>query len=329
MILVVMLHVASYCLYKGGYPSEHSVHKYLIQIRMPMFFFISGFVLYKANVVWNTKQVISFFRKKIPVQLLSPFVFFALFAYSRGISIIDGSIDASKLGYWFTFVLFIFYVFYVSVRFCVRNKYADYILLAIGLVLFTVDHPTIYDAIPLSREVKEFLCILNWQCFIFFVLGTLTKKYFSQVEKILDNTPLLAICIVVYFLVNGFMSLIPIDNRIIPYLLSFPGLVALFSFFRKKQAYFSKQNAFGRSLQYIGRRTLDIYLIHFLMLPRELKHFTIFNDHPMPIIEATCSLLISLVIIGACLLIGNIIRLSPFLAHWVFGAKYPTTTTTK
>ena len=78
MTLVVMLHIASYCWVINGLPS---VHLYLYQIRMPMFFFISGFVLYKANVVWDTKQVISFFRKKIPVQLLSPLLFFVLFVY--------------------------------------------------------------------------------------------------------------------------------------------------------------------------------------------------------------------------------------------------------
>ena len=43
------------------------------------------------------------------------------------------------------------------------------------------------------------------------------------------------------------------------------------------------------------------------------------------IIEAAVSLLIALIIVAASLLISNIIRLSPFLAHWLFGAKYPTT----
>jgi hypothetical protein len=38
----------------------------------------------------------------------------------------------------------------------------------------------------------------------------------------------------------------------------------------------------------------------------------------------TISILISFIVIGGSLLISNIIRLSPFLAHWMFGAKYPT-----
>ena len=86
----------------------------------------------------------------------------------------------------------------------------------------------------------------------------------------------------------------------------------------------SKETIAGRTLQYIGRRTLDVYLIHFFLIPRNLNYITVFTEHPIPIIEATVSFIIASIIITGSLLIGNIIRLSPFLAHWVFGAKYPT-----
>ena len=76
-------------------------------------------------------------------------------------------------------------------------------------------------------------------------------------------------------------------------------------------------------MQYVGRRTLDVYLIHDFLRPRNLEFITVFTDHPMPIIETTVTLTIAILITAGCLLIGNIIRLSPLLAHWVFGAKYP------
>ena len=41
----------------------------------------------------------------------------------------------------------------------------------------------------------------------------------------------------------------------------------------------------------------------------------------MPILEFAASAIIAILIIAACLLVSNIIRLSPFLAHWLFGAK--------
>lgn len=318
MILVVLQHVGTFCWKINGV----SIHPYLSQIRMPMFFFISGFVLFKANVIWDSKQMISFFRKKIPVQLLSPFLFFSLFVFISKESLFNTILlDASKMGYWFTFVLFIYYIIYASIRFCIRNKWSDIILILIGCLLYPIIMPTIYNSLPLSDEIKGFLCIPNWHYFLFFVLGTLTKKHFTIFERLLDKTHLIAVCIILYFLINGYADLLPIDKHIVAHAMAFPGLIILFYFFRNKQLYFSKGTFIGRSLQYIGRRTLDIYLIHFFLLPKGLNFITLFNDYPMPIIEATASLIIALIIVAACLLLGNIIRLSPLLAHWLFGAK--------
>ena len=74
MFMVVFMHVGTVCW--GIVGKGISLHDFLGQVRMPMFFFVSGFVLYKDSVVWNGKHMIAFFRKKIPVQLLSPLLFF-------------------------------------------------------------------------------------------------------------------------------------------------------------------------------------------------------------------------------------------------------------
>ena len=321
MILVVFQHVAAYCWMING--KGISIHDYLTQIRMPMFYFISGFVLFKATVVWDWKQVTAFFRKKIPVQLISPFIFFLLFIYTYKVPFMDALTDHHKCGYWFTFVLFEYYCFYAIVRFCIRNKWSRIILLLLGCLLYVVNSATIYDNIPLPEHIKGLLSISNWKYFLFFVLGTIVKEHFSQVEKILDNKWLLPLCITLFFLVNGFKDLIPVNDAVLNLILKFSGLVVLFSFFRINRHNLGKDRVVGRTLQYIGRRTLDIYLIHFFLIPWQLKYITVFSDHPMPIIEATVSLIIAGLIIAGSLLIGNIIRLSPFLAHWVFGAQYP------
>ena len=63
MFLVVVMHIGGICFE----PPEGSFHDILKLVRMPMFFLISGFVLYKAGVVWNVEHIIAFFKKKIPV----------------------------------------------------------------------------------------------------------------------------------------------------------------------------------------------------------------------------------------------------------------------
>ena len=287
---------------------------------MPMFFFISGFVLFKAGVTWDLQQVVRFFKKKIPVQLLSPFVFFALYLYVTGQTLTEGIGDPAKSGYWFTFVLLEYYIFYATVRFFIRKKWSSIVLLALGLIFYL----PIQNFLPFSKFTIGVLSVIEWKYFIFFVLGTIVKEYFPRVEKLIDSKWLLAICIPFYFLVNAFRDLITINDIIVSLSLSLTGLTIVFAFFRKKQEIFTRETVLGKALQYIGRRTLDIYLIHYFLIPNNLDIVTVFVDHPMPIIEATASLLVTLLIIGGSLLISNIIRLSSFLAHWMFGAKYPT-----
>ena len=324
MILVVFYHVSQFCWHVCG--KGISIQDYLVQVRMPMFFFISGFVLYKESVVWNGKHILKFFGKKIPVQLISPFFFFLAFIFVRERPFVYNIMAPAKAGYWFTFVLLEYYLIYAAVRFCIRSKWAHWVLLLIGALLYNISRPEIYGALPLSFETQKALCIPLWQYFIFFVIGTLVKRNFPLVEKALNGPWLLTCCIPFYFLGNVFRNYIPVGVTLMEFMLTISGMVILFGFFKSHQAAFSKERPVGRALQYVGRRTLDVYLIHYFLVPIQFgRVVTIFTDHPIPVIEAAVSLFIALIIVAASLLIGNIIRLSPFLAHWVFGAKYPTT----
>ena len=321
MFLVVLGHVVALCWQLDS--KTPSFHHYFTQVRMPMFFFISGFVLYKAADVWNWQHIVRFFKKKIPVQLISPLIFFVLFLHVTGTSLYDGIMDKTKAGYWFTFVLLEYYVFYAAVRFLVRGRFASWILLALGFFLYSVCWPTMTVHNQTADNVLALICAHQWRFFLFFVLGTFTKQYFGKVEQLLDSKWLLPLCIAIFFGVNAFADVLPIKTVPFKGLLALTGLVILFSFFRNKQALFSQETRLGRTMQYVGRRTLDIYLIHFFLLPRALSEFTLFRDYPMPVIEFIVSALIAVMIIAVCLLISNIIRLSPFLAHFLFGAKTP------
>ena len=84
---------------------------------------------------------------------------------------------------------------------------------------------------------------------------------------------------------------------------------------------FDKDTPFSRSIKLIGRRTLGIYFIHYFFLPdlQFLKpYFVIGNPDFM---QWSAGLLISLIIIGICLLVGLIIRMSPILAEWLLGVR--------
>lgn len=317
MFLVVVNHLAA----KWCYP-DISFHYYLKLIRMPMFFLISGFVFYKAGVSWNKEQIVSFLKKKIPVQLIGPLVFYVVYVHVIYPDMfLDMFFVGSKYGYWFTFVLFEYFIFYIITRLVFGKKYSDVALVILGICMYPCSYPLVMEMIPIPNQVLEFFSFQHWHFFIFFVLGTLLKKHFDKIQTWLDGKWLITVCILVFFLWNAVRDIVPLPKTVFDIPLELTGIVVLFSFFRKNQEVFSKQHKIGRVFQYVGRRTLDIYLIHFFLVPFNLSYFTVFRDHSMPIIEFFVSACISLVIIGMCLIISNILRLSPVIARWFFGVK--------
>ena len=100
------------------------------------------------------------------------------------------------------------------------------------------------------------------------------------------------------------------------------GMVMVFTFFRYFASWFTKERVLGRSLQYVGTRTLDIYLLHFFFLPESMLAYNrqlLAYDNKF--LEVSVVLGETLLVLVACLITSYIIRLSPFLAHYLFGVK--------
>ena len=74
MILVVMFHVStqSFC----QLDNSSSSTPFLLLFRMPLFFFVSGFLVYKPTFEWEIKKYISLVAKKVRIQLLPTIIFF-------------------------------------------------------------------------------------------------------------------------------------------------------------------------------------------------------------------------------------------------------------
>ncbi len=327
MILVVLCHVAGFCL--GIENDIPSIHPFLYEFRMPTFFFISGFVLYKADQIWSAKNVLLFLKKKFPVQIITTIIFFSTFLYVNGISLTEGVFNESKHGYWFTYTLFLYFVAYTISQYFFQllnlsGRIKDILTISLGLVfylLFSVD--SIFYALPINSQFKDFLSMHHWGYYLFFTIGTLFKKHFTTIQYLLDEKPVILTSLIVFFILNIFRPRMMSSHiNIFNLLTAISGIVLLFSFFRKHETIFSKEKMIGKSLQLIGRKTLDIYLLHYFLLPLNLYAHTAFlRETPMPLIELIISLLISLGIICGCLLISAILRMSPCTAYYLFGVK--------
>ena len=328
MILVVAHHVAAFCLGIGDYVP--SIHPILCEFRMPLFFFISGFVLYNSKTIWNAGYIVKFLVvKKFPVQIITTSIFFLVFAKLHDISIVEGLYGDAKLGYWFTYALFVFFCVYSIIRYLLdslncKSIYTDFIIISIGMLFYLLFFvSSILSRLPIEEEIKGLLSLEKWGYFLFFAIGTLVKKHFDRIQEILDNTPVLMICLVTFFCLNiYYVELRDTHINFLQLATAFTGVIIIFSFFRIHQQIFTKDKFAGRFLQYVGRRTLDIYLLHYLLLPVNLKVlFHFLPEHPVPIIELAITIVITFIVVVGCLVISRILRMSPTLGYLLFGVK--------
>ena len=100
------------------------------------------------------------------------------------------------------------------------------------------------------------------------------------------------------------------------------GMIMVFTFFRLSASWL-KTLRVSKPLQYVGTRTLDIYLLHFFFLPRFLMvHAQQLAAYNSRLIEFWVILAVSLIVLALTLVASYVIRLSPFLGHYLFGVKY-------
>ena len=325
MILVVVQHVASF--YFDVTVESVSVHHYLQQIRMPLFFFISGFVFFKNDEYWNIGNATRFIKKKFIVQIISPTLFMLLYVIYRDAAIEDALFSRYKYSYWFTYTLFQYFIFYLIAQqvigiFKMKSPASDGIQLLFTLFVCLLSTDAVYNRLPWNSNVNELLGTATWRHFIFFIAGVFARRYFRTVEKILDKTAIVPLCIVVYIVMNMFDNRSDTLTRILFYVtVGMCGVITVFATFRRYRKTVSGRNRFGQIMQFIGRRTLDIYLIHGFFMITPILGFIPDVSGINSIAEFFLSFIISLIIVAASLGVSSIIRLSPTAARFLFGAK--------
>lgn len=347
MILVVFNHLEHF---GYGYISNTGDLRLFFGIfRMPLFFFVSGFIAYKIGQILEGKEYYNAIIKKAKVQLIPTFVFGILFsvtiyAAQRGYAnpfrgVASMIIDSSKNGYWFTIVLFEIFVIYYTIIFLLRDikhhKYINKTLVILALVFWILSYHITNDNIvnngEIALNIPTFLQVfinvfcLNRTFFYFqwFVFGNIVARNRTAFFYKLDNATTLTISLLLFFATYIVYKTTGhyIVNCITKTGLGYLGVIIVFGFFYKNQNLFNNENIVGRGLQYIGKRTLDVYLLHFFMIPSLPMVGQWFLTYTNYVLEFTVGMAISVLVIIICLLISNILRLSPLLGHYLFGAK--------
>lgn len=322
MILVVCHHIITSC----HEISEFSFTSFFMLFRMPLFFFISGFVLYKASRQWDFISLIKFLKVKFLIQIIPTIIFLLLYNFIFNIDFINIKLN----GYWFTIALFEFFVIYgilstfipyINNSFIERDAYVgNIILISIGIILFILG----YKTLPFFIMA---LLSLPLHYFIFFAMGIIIKRYFSLFQsKILDNNTFISIIIFSFFILSIIYIKFSINilaiYMIIELLLGSLGIITIFALFRKNEEFFEGSNFISKVFKFIGKRTLDIYLLHFFFIKNIISWAQPYiESNPSPTLELIITLILSFFVVGICLLLSSIIRISPFLAKYLFGAR--------
>ena len=338
MILVVFSHVETL-----GYEMSRSVvNDFFSQFRMPLFFFISGFIAFRAGEVWDRQHYTSSLLKKMRIQII-PTLFFGLlfavtvFSHRYGettLSSIQMFFDnPSKLGYWFTIALLAMFIIHYTVSFLLarcRLATRHKVLAAIALVLYILSlagSSTIYNYAP-ARWFSLYNIMLYFQ---FFVFGNIFACHQQRIFRFLQRPGILGAVILLFFglyIGNCFLKSSPLfhtmaglgASKLATEAVRYLGILSLVCAFRHYADTFSTSRI-GLGLQYIGKRTLDVYLLHYFLIPNLPMLGRFFSGVENTVLQTTCSLLLALLIIAFCLLISNFIRTSPTLAHYLFGVK--------
>jgi fucose 4-O-acetylase-like acetyltransferase len=264
-------------------------------------------------------------RHKAMVQLLPTFIFLLLLALPPEFFHQLGTL---KGGYWFTFTLFEYFILYMII---IRISRKWSFLMALAITLGAFVYARYYDIIRSSAEgwqlyaidFSGFLSITTWRLFLFFYIGAWMRRNFDVFIRWTNKPAIILLITVIFFLIASTSHKDNICFEMFRYYVGgVTGMWMVFTFFRLAFSWLKRCHV-AQPLQYVGTRTLDIYLLHFFILPRFLMVYAgqlkAINSQ---FVEFLVILAISLVILILCLLASYLIRLSPFLGHYLFGVKY-------
>ena len=336
MILVVAYHVAQVSFHETEKTS--AALPFLVLMRMPLFFFVSGFLAYKADFSWTVPNALRLTWKKFKVQVIPTLVFMIIFViFKMKGDFLDGFtrllVSPTKGGYWFTWVLLqMFIIYYVGCY--VINKISplkDNVRGALLFVAWAVSvfaYETLYLPKVFTYHKDLFFdyssLIQTIRYMQFFLLGNIVRRYWDKVERLFDTswffplTVTLAVvcCAEIFQLHTLKKAWVNLPRTTAMYAL----LLLVVMFFRHYQAWFGEGQRAGRFLSFIGMRTLDIYLLHFLLLPQMPQVGQWLNaNQPNFLLSIVLSVSVALLVIAFCLLASQLLRVSPFLQLYLFG----------
>ena len=327
MILVVYFHISAYgfCSYVMGY------NDIIERFRMPLFFFISGWLF--KHIDRPTKEII---KQKFMVQIV-PTAFFLLLYLCIFDYLSFDSFGSDKKGYWFTYVLFEFFVVYLGLK-TLFNRHNTkkgelfmmlaMLFLSISALYYSKYYTRYAEELGIWKIILGLFSFVKFKHIIFFWFGTFVKKHFDQFIQLTNKPILIGSLLGLFVALNAYPIVFSMNGlEYIAFLLvGLSGVVVFFTLFRYLYTLVHLPSSLihqtSHILKFVGRRTLDIYLIHYFFLPYHIEYLAdSLNLQENPFLCMLISLPMALGVTAISLLVSYLVRQSPFLGKYLLGAK--------
>ena len=314
MFLVVYHHICSWI-----FPIDSTIEDVFTKFMMPLFFFISGLMVY------TQRPYKEWINKKFKTRLLNQFLptFFTGFLFYRfaSLDVKESFFAPEKEGYWFTLVLFGIFIFYLfltvvfeKIKFSKFKQLVAFIV--VMLISFYLYKYLRQTGLYKNRLMGLFCIDIIVRYTFYFILGVICRMYLSDFQKLVANKYFNLCCLAAFVLCYFYYM-----NY---YILACTGIFIVYHIFEYNKDFFSNSTSFGKMLGYVGRNTLPIYFLHYFIL-RGL--YSIGDNNFLELLSnnwyielLACSSL-AILIIAATLVLNKVIESFSLLHVLMFGPK--------
>lgn len=180
---------------------------------------------------------------------------------------------------------------------------------------------------PRTGLLYHLLCLENvFKYFQYFVMGLFFKKYNVFVVELLKKEYVKLILVVSFIIMyiaictdklgSGLLYQMVHDEAI-----RYVGVLMVYAFFLHISDKINTESRITRTFSYIGKHTLDIYLLHYFFLPNLIVLKPFLENNQQPLLELLTYSVTAAIVIALCLGIQYVLSMSTILQYWLFGKK--------
>lgn len=322
MLMVVMVHVEGFSVFIEEFHMSF-LRRFCEALMLPLFFFISGFL---TKPVSGKKLIEKCTQLLTPACLLG--LLYSFYIHKDPVSFIQ---NIYKYGYWFTVTLSeMLVIINLTTKALRKCNFGSIAILVVAALLYVVKIP--FNHIKVLDSIGDIFCFHQlFLYFHYFAIGYVLSNNKQVLNKLLSSELIVLIAIFVFSssLYVKFTYpdellaanlLLKIYRAVLDPILGYSGIFVIYKLFYSKCNTVS-EGILGKLLQFIGRNTFEIYLLHYFFLPKlpELG-IALMHSHNI-VIEFICVLCISLTVISCSLIVSKIIKTNSITAFLFLGVK--------